>query len=270
MRKFRLAILFAAIVLGCAPITAAQAPAESHAKVELITEESTLTPGKSLWTGILFQLAPGWHIYWQNAGDSGEPPKIQWTLPTGFQAGPIHWPTPMRLGTGSVIDYGYEGQVLLMIPIEGPKDLAAKPIPSISADVKYIVCREICLPGKTHLTLSLPDDADSSSWRNLFDQTKAALPIPIPRSWKVSATSDRDHFMLMVRTGSPEPAATFFPLEPDQIENSATQEFASNQNGFRLALRKSDQLTKPIASVKGLLVIEGGKAYEVAVPVVSK
>src|SRR5271168_188396 len=64
---------------------AAQAPyaPENHAKVELIAEEDTLRPGRTLWAGVLFRLDSGWHIYWQNPGDSGEPPKIRWELPRG-------------------------------------------------------------------------------------------------------------------------------------------------------------------------------------------
>src|ERR1700735_3875032 len=88
----------------------AQSPT-SHAKIELIAD---LTPPRGdarLHAGLLFHLDPGWHIYWQNAGDSGEPPKVVWNLPAGYSARPIEWPAPKRLGSGSIIDYGYEDQV---------------------------------------------------------------------------------------------------------------------------------------------------------------
>jgi DsbC/DsbD-like thiol-disulfide interchange protein len=249
----------------------AQSPAQaeadanvSHAKVELIAEQSTIPPGTPIWVGLNFQLDSGWHIYWQNAGDSGEPPKVQWILPPGFKAGAIRWPTPKRLGSGSIIDYGYEGQVLLMVPIESPAASASKALPNISADVKYIVCREICVPGKAHLGLSLPGPADSSARHALFAQTRATLPKPLPPDWQPHATSDNDHFYLHVQTGSPQRAAAFFPLVPGDIENSAPQKFESLADGFRLTLKKSDQLTAPVHSLKGLLVLGDGKAYEIA------
>ena len=47
------------------------------------------------------EIAPGWHTYWMNPGDSGEPPRIEWALPTGFTAGDIVWPHPERIRRGA-------------------------------------------------------------------------------------------------------------------------------------------------------------------------
>ena len=258
------------VVLILVPGLSAQLLADSHAKVELIAEQNTAPPGRPLWVGLLFRLDPGWHIYWQNPGDSGEPPKIQWQLPLGFTAGTIRWPQPVRLGGGTVVDYGYEGQVLLMAPIEaGPKEHATS-IPSLSADVKYIVCREMCIPGKAHLTLASPPGGDWGRWRALFEQAWQQFPKPIPPDWKVSVETDKSHFMVSVRATTQVQRARFFPLEPGQIENSSPQDFASHRTGFRLTLKKSDQLTKPISTLRGLIVLGPGRAFEIAAPVVSR
>jgi len=248
----------------------AQLPAQPHLKVELISEQATSPPGQSLWVGLLFRLEQGWHIYWQNPGDSGEPPKVQWGLPTGFVAGSILWPQPIRLGSGSVVDYGYEGQVLLMAPIEGSSGRAARSMPGISADVKYIVCRDVCIPGRAHTTLSAPAGADWAPWRALFEQTRAQLPKPAPASWRVAAVSAQQHFILSVQARGQLPGASFFPLEPDQIDNSSPQDFAATHNGFRLTLKKSDQLTKPIPTLRGLIVVGPSRAFEISAPVVSR
>jgi DsbC/DsbD-like thiol-disulfide interchange protein len=247
-----------------------QSPAESHAQVALIVEESTMPTGKPLWIGILFRLDKGWHIYWQNAGDSGEPPRIQWELPQGFAAGPIRWPQPVRLGSGSIVDYGYEGEVLLMAPIDRPPWSKASSIPSISAVVKYIVCREICVPGKAHLTLSLPQASDKSQRRALFGSARTQLPKSAPASWRMSVESDRDHLILLVRTNSRVQCATFLPMEPGEIENSGAQDFVSTGSGFRLTLQKSSQLTKSISVLRGLVVLGPGRAFEIAAPVISR
>ncbi len=116
---FVLGMCAAVLFLGAEAKAQAPPPSESvsHAKVSLVAENASPPLGKPLWVGLLFQLDPGWHIYWQNPGDSGEPPKVQWLLPRGFRASFFDWPAPIRLGSGSVIDYGYEGQVLLMAPI---------------------------------------------------------------------------------------------------------------------------------------------------------
>jgi DsbC/DsbD-like thiol-disulfide interchange protein len=124
---------------------------------------------------------------------------VQWQFPTDFVAGSIRRPQPIRLGGGSVVDYGYEGQALLMAPIQGPLSRNATPLPNLSADVKYIVCRDVCIPGKAHLTLSSPAGGDWASWHALFEQTRAQLPKPAPTSWKVTAVSAKQYFMLSVQ-----------------------------------------------------------------------
>jgi thiol:disulfide interchange protein DsbD len=260
-------VLCAMLILAARP--SAPSPATSHAKVELVAEQPT-APGRPLWVGLLFRLDQGWHIYWQNPGDSGEPPKVQWQLPPGFAAGKIRWPQPIRLGGGTVVDYGYEGQVLLMAPIEGPVRGDANSIPSLSADVKYIVCGEMCIPGKAHPTLALPPRGDWGQWRVLFQQTREQFPKPAPPDWKVSAKSESSRFIVSVRGVPQVQSASFFPLEPGQIENSGPQAFASNRTGFSLTLKKSDQLIKPISTLRGLIVLGPGRAFEVAAPVVSR
>ena len=247
----------------------AQLPAQLPLKVRDL-EQARPSPGQPLWVGVLFRLDRGWHIYWQNPGDSGEPPRIRWDLPPGFVAGSIRWPQPIRLEGGSVVDYRYEGQVLLMALIEGPSTRKATPLPSLSAEVKYIVCRDVCVPGKAHVTLSGPAGADWALWRALFEQTRRQLPKPAPAGWKVTAVAAKENFVLSVQARTQVQGASFFPLQPSQIDNSSPQDFVPTPSGFRLALKKSDQLTKPISTLKGLIVFGTGRAFEVSAPVLSR
>jgi DsbC/DsbD-like thiol-disulfide interchange protein len=247
-----------------------------HARIELIVDGGAGT-GRTIWVGLFFRLDPGWHIYWQNPGDSGTPPKVNWHLPAGYRAGTLRWPTPIRLGHGSIVDYAYEGEVLLMAPIERAAISQGNP-PPIAADVKYVVCSEVCIPGNAHLTLSLPSrdsaypgaPSDPPEWHAAFARTRAQLPKPAPVAWKLSAASTKNDFVLSARTGAPVKNAAFFPSDPDEIENSAPQPFAETKDGFRLTLRKSEQLAKPVSTLRGLLVLGAQSSYEVAVPVVAR
>jgi DsbC/DsbD-like thiol-disulfide interchange protein len=260
----------ALLALTLASTTHAQSAPPSHAKVELIADERPASAA-TVWVGLLFHLDPGWHIYWQNPGDSGTPPKVEWHLPAEYRAGAIRWPQPVRLGSGSVIDYGYEGQVVLMAPIDRAASATSAAAVPIAADVKYVVCREVCIPGKAHLSLVLSPAGDpraeASEWHAIFQSTRAQLPKAAPASWRVSARSDKDHFILFVRGASPIKSATFFALDAGQIENSASQAFASTGDGFRLTLQKSDQLVQPISRLRGLIVLGPGRAFEIAAPV---
>jgi len=108
------------------------------------------------------------------------------------------------------------------------------------------------------------------SWRTLFEQTRAQLPKPAPAGWKVTAVSAKQNFVLSVQARSQVGGASFFPLEPSQIDNSSPQDFEPTHNGFRLILKKSDQLTEPIRTLKGLIVFGPGRAFEISAPVASQ
>jgi DsbC/DsbD-like thiol-disulfide interchange protein len=226
-----------------------------------------------LHLGVLFHLDPGWHIYWQNAGDSGEPPRVIWNLPAGYSARPIEWPAPKRLGGGSIIDYGYEDQVLLMVPIRAPMsfDYESRQNVQFVADVKYIVCREVCIPGKSHVTLSLPvSAAESEQWHDIFERTRKQLPVRAPAQWRISARAAQDSLVIAVAGAGQPHSASFFPLDADVIENSAPQNLATDKNGFHLTLKMSDQRTGQPRRLRGVLVLSGSEAYQVAVAVAGK
>src|SRR5215470_7883918 len=105
--------------------TAAQ-PSSPHARVELVSRQNTAIQGADLQLGVHFVLEPGWHIYWINPGDSGQPPVLKWQLPPGFSAGEIEWPRPERMqSTPQLADYGYHGEVLLPVNIHVPSTAAA-------------------------------------------------------------------------------------------------------------------------------------------------
>lgn len=248
----------------------AQNTAEAHGTVQLVSERNVLQPGGSMWIGLLFHLDKGWHIYWKNPGDSGEPPKVQWVLPLGFKVSELHWPAPIRLGAAPIVDYGYENQVLLMSTLDAPASSQKDSPATVVADVRYIVCREICIPGKAHLTLSVPLAANSalqfSEWHPLFQKTEAQFPRPLPTGWQISAESRGNQFIMSVDSPAAVHAAAFFPSEPGVIENAAPQRFASSKRGFRLTLEKSQQLVKPPAILEGVIVLDSGAAYSVSSP----
>lgn len=270
----RFSIALAALLLdfaftGMAP---AQSFTAAHAKVSLISENNSLQPGQTAWVGVLFDLEKGWHIYWVNPGDSGERPKIQWQLPSGFQAKEIRWPTPVRLGTGTVIDYGYEGRVLLPVPMQVPPDYkSGKPV-MLSADIRYLICREVCIPAKAQASLAIPsaNASNVAGGRELFRSTFENSPKPLPSGSKAQASDVGGFFQLSLDSGTSESKATFFPLEEDQVDNAATQGVTPTPRGLQIKLKKSDQLLKPISVLKGVVVFAPGRAYEISAPVVGK
>jgi DsbC/DsbD-like thiol-disulfide interchange protein len=266
--------MFALLTLASSAFAQARATGP-HTTVTLLANRSSLEAGERLWIGLQFQMEKGWHVYWVNPGDSGEPPKVQWQLPAGFRAGAIEWPAPEKLTAPSIVDYGYENEVLLMAPISAPVNLEVKGNETLSAKVDWLVCREMCIPAKAQLSLALPVNirsnkpasVEAASAAALFREAHARIPLAAPAAWKVSATSEKDDFVLTVETGKREAAATFFPLAAEQINNDATQAGTPFSRGVRLKLQKSDGLLKPIAQLRGVLELGPGRAYQIAAPV---
>jgi thiol:disulfide interchange protein DsbD len=236
-----------------------------HCTVELIAEPASVQPGRPFWVGLHFQLERGWHIYWTNPGDSGEPPEIKWQLPPGYQAGSLNWPIPQRIEDHSLVDYGYQNEVLLPAAFRPPSHLGDGASVQLGATVHWLVCREICIPGHADLTLALPlgkaADAHPSATHSLFAKTRAALPQPAPKAWKVTASLQDHWFVLNVDTAERETGGTFFPLKPNQIENAAPQKVNPSTRGLRLELQKSDQLLKAPLRLSGVLVFPSGQGY---------
>lgn len=241
-----------------------------HGSVELVPERTSVQPGQSLSLGLHFQLEKDWHIYWINPGDSGEPPSVKWNLPTGFQANPLEWPVPRRIPDHSLIDYGYQDEVLLPVEIKAPPHLVTGRQVALNARVNWLVCREICIPAHADLSLDLPiGKGTPSSFEALFIKTRNKLPKPAPETWRMTAKLDGRNFVLNAQTGKPERDAAFFPFEPGQLENASPQKVESSSQGFRLELPKSDQLLKPPSFLAGVLVLASGQGYAVKAPVVT-
>jgi len=250
----------------------AQQATAQHARVELLARQAAITPGLDLQLGVHFILEPGWHIYWINPGDSGQPPSFKWQLPPAFSADEIQWPRPERMqSSAELADYGYHDDVLLMVPIHAPQFINNEQLRGISfaVEAKWLVCREVCIPEHAALELVLHsgDMKDNPATAKLFADAEKLLPVAMPHGWKSQAESRKDDFLLRIVAGKPIAKAIFFPLDPGQIDNPAPQKLQSTSSGAKIALKKSDLLLKPISVLRGVLVIPGGPAYRIEAPV---
>ena len=260
------------LCLCCVPLSQGQSSVQAkHANLELLSTQ-TRVGSEELLLGVHFTLEKGWHIYWINPGDSGQPPSFNWILPAGAAAGEIQWPRPFRMqNSPTIADYGYHDEVLLMVPVHWSALPQAGSKSEIALDAKWLICREVCLADHTRLTLTLPISSGNKTNRasRLFAQAKALLPRPWPRQWKATAESRKDDFLLTLTTRKPLVNVEFFPLDPGLIDNAAKQRAEKTSTGAKLVLKKSDMLLKPVSELRGVLVI-AGHAYQLRAPVVSQ
>jgi len=96
-----------------------------NVKARLVSEVSSVGPGQTFWVALELDIRDGWHTYWRNPGDSGEPTKLAWVLPPGFSAGDIVWTTPHRFEIAPLVNYGYAKHAVHLVQLTAPKDLKA-------------------------------------------------------------------------------------------------------------------------------------------------
>ncbi|HVQ65833.1 MAG TPA: protein-disulfide reductase DsbD domain-containing protein, partial [Terriglobia bacterium] len=224
-------------------------------KASLLADTTAIVPGKPFEVGVLLKMEPGWHTYWEYAGDAGLPTSISWTLPEGFVAGPIQWPLPHRvLEPGDIEVYAYKDRILLLTAIVAPAKIPQTTV-TIQAKVDWLVCAEICIPGSANLELSFPV-ADQSAQANaeLFDEFRAILPAatapPYTLKWTKSGTS----LELMVSGLNDAKSVDLYPLPPkgEQVDHPKNGPIQDGKATIALG---------EIGEFRGVLVVEteGGR-----------
>jgi thiol:disulfide interchange protein DsbD len=238
--KLLMSMLFTALFLALALIPqgskAQIADRPNRVQVELLASAAAVRPGDTVTIGLRQIIAPGWHTYWSNPGDSGEPTRIAWSLPGGASAGPIQWPLPHAIPVGPLTNYGYSEEVTLLSDIKVPPD-AAGPSFDIKAEAKWLVCEQICIPEEKTVSLSLPLIGAGLTPRpsphmSAIDAARAKIPSPAP--WHAAFSAGADKVTLKIAgAGGKIPAGSdvhFFPLDWGKINHAAPQK-AAFQNG---------------------------------------
>ena len=238
-----------------------------HLTAEIQTGSPALAPGATGDAALVFQLEPGWHVYWAQPGDSGEPPEVDWVLPAGLRAGLMQFPAPKRLPLGPLMDYGYEGTAVFPFALQADPSLKPGAV-TFEAHVRWLVCREVCLPGKAFLGATLKIQPGAAVGTNpLIEAAKRAEPQPLPPGFTVKATGRGATLQLRLASAEKEQSAQFYPLDADAIANAAPQKFAVTADGATLTLDRADPAAALPKRLKGVLELSGGRSYLLDEPV---
>ncbi len=265
----RLTMLLA-LMLALTAAPALAAPVNTgHIEAELVAQEAAV-PGGTVYVAVRQKIAKGWHTYWRNPGDSGEPTKITWTLPAGWKAGEIVWPTPTRQPIGPLMNYGYSGEVLLPTPIEVPASARAGETVRLTAAVLFLVCADICIPEEALLTLDLPVAAEpraDGSWGGRIARVLADAPKPAGLTATFSVKGPK---VSLAVTGTPleganVAGAAFYPFSGTVIEHAGAQIIERGPRGLTLTLPAGADVVRgqAPATLAGVLVLPGA-AYEIS------
>lgn len=218
----------------------------------LLCSAATLAPGQSAWLGVRFDVEPGWHIYWENPGDSGMSTSVELSADQG-RVGTLAWPTPRRIdGAGGLTSYGYEGSTTLLRPLEVEPD--AKGVVRVSGEARWLVCKEDqCIPGSADLGLSVP--VGTATRGDALAAARQALPAALPASARTGRAADRAWLDL--------PAAQSVDLFPSRALESALAGWTATpaDGGVRVELRLSAALPAEAPAVLAVQGPAGATAY---------
>ena len=204
------------------------------ASVELLVPKKTVKPGETLQIGVKFTMQPGWHIYWTNPGDSGQPPRFHFNPPGGgagmmmrgseWKVGDVAFPTPVRwVGEGGIVGYGYTGTVVFPATVTVPASATPGQGADLGLSVEYLICKDVCIPEtagtSVNLTVGLDageePDADDKAAAKEIEQANKRLPAAAGKPTPVANEGGQCTMRASVPAGAKNVA--FFPDAPSGV-----------------------------------------------------
>lgn len=234
----------------------------SHLEVQLISDQTSITPGSSFTLGVHFKPEPGWHIYWKNPGDSGLAPKFAWQSTGGVSVDAPLWPYPERIEVGPLVNYGYE-EVLIPFPArfsQSPSDASSV---TVTLSTQWLVCKDECVPGEAELHTTLPvfnKPGEPSRYESLFARTVQQIPTNLDRV-SIAVEEQQDQIVIALIPLEPRffPSnVIFFPEDPRIISNATPQEVALEGGALRITLKRDPNVRSTIPRVRGVLYSKQG------------
>lgn len=193
--------------------------AAARTQVRLLSAADSVPPGGEWLVGVELKMPPRWHTYWRNAGDAGGPTEITWNLPPEITAGPVQWPVPARFEDQGIVNYGYDGTVLLLVPLRMAATAAPGRELELQATVAWIECEKSCIPGEASVSARVSvGAARPSGFASAIEAARRHLPasgagLKVSARWTGPATAESRPFILRWNSGELPEASDFFPFE---------------------------------------------------------
>ena len=260
-------------VLASSPVFGEQVTG-AHIKVGLVSEQGYLVAGETAQLALRLLPEAGWHTYWKNPGDTGLPTRLAWHLPERFKAGNIEWPIPERIDYEGAVNFGYHGETWLPVSVSVPAAIEPSTVNDngeilLSATAKWLICKDVCIPGKAELELLLPlsDSALERATHPLFDQARSKIPRLVYGTDASYAVGERVDISVALNTlpalqRSPE----VFIGNTSIVDNFDAPKVTINGETLHITAKKDTYLEDAPELLSVLLVAagmdDGSKAFE--------
>ena len=225
-----LIVAFLTALAAAGGAAAQYGPEGPMVEASLVADHAAVAPGDTVHIALHQEIAPGWHTYWRNPGDSGEATRLSLDLPQGWSAGEMVWPAPNTYPLGPLTNYGYSDAVTLPMPVDIPADAPPGEV-IIPARATWLVCEDICIPEDAELSITLqvgaarPDPAGAA----LIDAARAAAPEPAGNRLTAGVEKVEAALILTLAgdalASAPEGVRNLevFPVESGIIDHAAPQ-----------------------------------------------
>ena len=272
--RFFLSVCLVALglVAGPEPLRAAAT------KAALLLSHDAARAGDVVTAAVRLQMAPGWHTYWRNSGESGSPTKLEWELPAGISAGEIQWPVPEKDALDGLTTYIHHGEIFLLVPLTIASGVPPGPA-ALKAKVSWIECEKQCVPGGGNVsaTLTIGEATTPSTAAAVIETARERLPDPgaavgAKAAWDAPAKDKSRPALLEWQPRNPAAKFDFYPDASRDFEVLAATERVKS-DGANARLRKVIQSMKGVwpERLTGVLVELDAKgkalaAFEVNLP----
>ncbi|GAA4011325.1 thioredoxin family protein [Sphingomonas swuensis] len=240
----RLLLAFFALIFAL-PAAAQLGSAVPNIRPELVAEGPAI-PGREVELAILMTPNEGWHGYWENPGDAGQPMQVQWELPAGAEAGPLRYPVPIRLTIAGLMNYVFKGPYAVLVRLKVPEG-ATGTLP-VRADLSYLACTDqVCVPERGSVALNLPVGTGPRDPR--FDGWRSKLPRPIGAQATYAVAGERLRIAVPLPASVPVGEPYFFPLTDGVARYAEPQAFRRSGDYLVAELALKSAPGGPIAGV---------------------
>jgi thiol:disulfide interchange protein DsbD len=235
-----------------------------YSDAALVSAAERVAPGDSFEVALVLTQDPGWHSYWRNAGDSGQPTTLDWRLPEGVAASALRFPVPERIEVAGLVSYGYEGEVALLATVTVAEGFTGDEV-ALGGTAGWLICADVCLPATAEVEATVAvGPSRPSPEAERFAEWRRRLPIEA-RGWTTEAIPTETGFDLRVIPapdwqGTME-GATFFPLDRGLVQYAAPQPVSRDGEAFVLALQGSGIADTPDV-LRGVLALPEGETLD--------
>jgi DsbC/DsbD-like thiol-disulfide interchange protein len=237
---------------------------DAHSAVRLLAGSRS---GGVLLGGIAIQLQDGWKTYWRTPGDSGVPPRFDFSKSDNVEAVTVLWPAPMKFDDGAGgFSLGYKKQVVLPLRIVAKNN--DKPV-TLRANISYAVCDKICIPieASSELTFSSVASTEDGNLAAALDSVPKPTNIGDPAPVTIRDVRREGAKLVLVDVSAPETKDVHLFVEgptpdwalpiPKLVENSppGVKRFAFELDGLPPG-------AKPDGAALKLTLVGGERSYE--------